>query len=91
MKIETSLFEDHKIRRIYDEESDVWWFSVIDIVQVLTQHTDYKAARNYWKVLKNTLPMLPQPKHYSVWCKAFLAPKPTKQFSFKARFSVCQC
>jgi len=50
-----TLFEDYQIRRVYDEESEIWWFSVIDIVQVLTQQADYKAARNYWKVLKNRL------------------------------------
>jgi hypothetical protein len=50
-----ALFESHPIRRVYDEKTEVWWFSVIDIVQVLTQHSDYKAARNYWKVLKNRL------------------------------------
>jgi len=50
-----TMFENYKIRRIYDEESEIWWFSVIDIVQVLTQQVDYKAARNYWKVLKNRL------------------------------------
>ena len=50
-----TLFEDYQIRRIYDEESEIWWFSVIDIVQVLTQQADHQAARNYWKVLKNRL------------------------------------
>ncbi len=55
MKTDMRLFEDYQIRRIYDEESEIWWFSVIDIVQVLTQQTDYQAARNYWKVLKNRL------------------------------------
>ena len=51
----TAMFESHPIRRIYDEDAEVWWFSVIDIVQVLTQQPDYQAARNYWKVLKNRL------------------------------------
>ncbi len=55
MKTDMSLFEDYQIRRVYDEEAEIWWFSVIDIVQVLTQQADYKAARNYWKVLKNRL------------------------------------
>ena len=50
-----TLFEDHQIRRVYDEDSEIWWFSVIDIVQVLTQQADYQTARNYWKVLKNRL------------------------------------
>ncbi len=55
MKTDMRLFEDYEIRRVYDEESEIWWFSVIDIVQVLTQQADYQAARNYWKVLKNRL------------------------------------
>jgi len=55
MKTNMTLFEDYQIRRVYDEESEIWWFSVIDIVQVLTQQPDYQAARNYWKVLKNRL------------------------------------
>jgi len=55
MKANTALFEDHKIRRIYDEEADIWWFSVIDIVQVLTQQTDYQTARKYWNKLKQRL------------------------------------
>ena len=35
-------FEDHAIRRIYEEDSETWWFSVIDIIQVLTQQPDYQ-------------------------------------------------
>ena len=55
MKISPAIFEEHEIRRVYDEKSETWFFSVVDIVQVLTQQPDYKAARNYWKVLKNRL------------------------------------
>ncbi len=55
MKTDMTLFEDYQIRRVYDEEAEIWWFSVVDIVQVLTQQSDYQAARNYWKVLKNRL------------------------------------
>jgi NADH dehydrogenase/NADH:ubiquinone oxidoreductase subunit G len=55
MKIIPAIFEDREIRRLYDEKSETWFFSVVDIVQVLTQQPDYKAARNYWKVLKNRL------------------------------------
>ena len=50
-----AVFEDYKIRRVYDEESETWYFSVVDIIQVLIQQPDYQAARNYWKVLKNRL------------------------------------
>ena len=55
MKTELTMFESQNIRRVYDEETEVWWFSVVDIIQVLTQQPDYQAARNYWKVLKNRL------------------------------------
>ena len=55
MNIQPTLFENHTIRRIYDEKTEIWWFSVVDIVQVLIQQPDYQAARNYWKVLKNRM------------------------------------
>ncbi len=55
MRTELALFEEHKIRRIYDDTSETWYFSVVDIIQVLTQQPDFQAARNYWKVLKNRL------------------------------------
>ena len=55
MPVQPALFDNHQIRRVYDEESEIWWFSVVDIIQVLTQQPDYQAARNYWKVLKNRL------------------------------------
>ncbi|MBI3771419.1 MAG: hypothetical protein HY272_01750 [Gammaproteobacteria bacterium] len=55
MKTDMALFESHQIRRVYDNESETWWFSVVDIVQVLTQQPDFQVARNYWKVLKNRL------------------------------------
>ena len=50
-----AIFEGHKIRRYYDEKTETWYFSVVDILQVLLQQSDYQAARNYWKVLKNRL------------------------------------
>jgi hypothetical protein len=49
------VFEDYKIRRIYDEKTETWYFSVVDIIQVLIQQSTYQLARNYWKVLKNRL------------------------------------
>ena len=55
MGVQPAIFEEHQIRRVYDEATETWWFSVVDIVQVLTQQPDYQAARNYWKVLKNRL------------------------------------
>jgi len=50
-----AVFEDFKIRRVYDADSETWFFSVVDIVAALIHQPDYQAARNYWKVLKNRL------------------------------------
>jgi hypothetical protein len=55
MKNDMALFEDYQIRRVYDEEAEIWWFSVIDIIQVLTQQADYQTARKYWNKLKQRL------------------------------------
>jgi hypothetical protein len=55
MKIIPAIFEQTEIRRAYDEKTETWWFSVVDIIQILTQKDDYQSARNYWKVLKHRL------------------------------------
>lgn len=49
------LFEKSRIRRIFDEPSQKWYFSIVDILQVLIEQPNYKLAQNYWKVLKNRL------------------------------------
>lgn len=48
-------FENNKIRRHFDEATQMWFFSVIDIVQVLTDQNDYKRAKSYWTTLKSRL------------------------------------
>ena len=55
MKIIPAIFEEREIRRVYDEKTQTWFFSVVDIIQVLTQQPNYKTAQNYWKVLKHRL------------------------------------
>ena len=55
MKKDLAVFEGHEIRRSYDEATETWWFSVVDIVQVLTQQPDSKTARKYWNKLKERL------------------------------------
>ena len=55
MPVQPAFFESHAIRRVYDEEAEVWWFSVVDIMQVLTQQPDYQTARKYWNKLKERL------------------------------------
>ena len=51
---ELKLFEDKKIRAKWDEEKEKWYFSVVDVVAVLT-YNDYQKSRNYWKTLKMRL------------------------------------
>jgi prophage antirepressor-like protein len=49
------LFEGKNVRAIWDDRQEKWYFSIVDVVSVLTDSNDYQAARNYWKVLKNRL------------------------------------
>ena len=49
------LFESQLIRTEWDAEAEKWWFSVLDVVAVLTEQPDYKKVRNYWKWLKSKL------------------------------------
>ena len=55
MTSQPAIFEGHAIRRVYDEAAEIWFFSVIDVVQVLTQQADYQTARKYWNKLKERL------------------------------------
>ena len=52
MKILPTEFDGQAIRRVYDEDTEIWWFSVIDVVQVLTGSYN---ARRYWSDLKRKL------------------------------------
>ena len=51
-KISIRFFDDSEVRAVWDDENIKWWFSVVDVVAILSQSTD---ARNYWYVLKNRL------------------------------------
>src|ERR1022692_4828565 len=55
MNKDLALFEGYQIRRLYDEKTETWWFSVVDIIRVLTQQPDFKTARKYWNKLKERL------------------------------------
>jgi len=50
-----AVFEGYKIRRIYDEEKEKWFFSVVDIIAALVQQPDHQTARKYWNKLKERL------------------------------------
>ena len=55
MKNTLAVFENFKIRRIYDEKSETWFLSVVDIIQALIQQPNYQTARKYWNKLKERL------------------------------------
>ena len=52
MKNELKVFENNNIRSVYDEENEKWYFSVVDIIAVLTESKD---PATYWRVLKKRL------------------------------------
>jgi hypothetical protein len=49
------LFENRKVRSQYDADKEIWFFSIVDIVGILTDQPTVDRARNYWKVLKSRL------------------------------------
>jgi cell filamentation protein len=55
MEEKVQLFETQQVRTAWDEQSEKWWFSVLNIITLLTDQADYKKVRNYWKWLKNNL------------------------------------
>ena len=46
------LFEEKKVRTVWDDQQEKWYFSIVDVCAVLTDQPDYDLAKNYWKVLK---------------------------------------
>ena len=55
MKNKLKIFEEKKVRSVWSEEKQKWFFSVIDIVAILTNQDDYKKAKSYWSTLKERL------------------------------------
>ena len=49
------LFEEKRVRTAWDDEQEKWYFSIVDVVGILTDQPDLDHARNYWKVLKHRL------------------------------------
>ena len=54
-KDKLKLFENKKIRYVWNEEEEDWYFSVVDIVEVLAESKDFQTARKYWNKLKQLL------------------------------------
>ena len=49
------IFQEHKVRTVWDDEQEKWYFSIVDVCGVLTDQPEIEHARNYWKVLKHRL------------------------------------
>ena len=54
-KISIRFYKDRKVRAVWDEEHNHWWFSVLDIVGAINEQDDHEKNRNYWKYLKTKL------------------------------------
>ena len=54
-KISIRFYKDYKVRAVWDEEHNHWWFSVLDIVGAINEQDDHEKNRNYWKYLKAKL------------------------------------
>jgi hypothetical protein len=52
---EIKIFEDKKVRTLWDGDQEKWYFSIVDVIAVLTEQNNFQGARNYWKVLKHRL------------------------------------
>ncbi len=80
-KISIRFFDDREVRAIWDEENSKWWFSVLDIVAVLTDQNDYTKTRNYWKYLKAKLKKENSQVVSATTQLKFLAPDGKKRFA----------
>ena len=49
------LFDGKQVRHIWDEEAEKWWFSVVDVIGILTEQPTHDGARKYWSVMKTRL------------------------------------
>ena len=50
-KVSIRFYKDHKVRAVWDEEHNQWWFSVLDIVGAINEQDDHEKNRKYWKYL----------------------------------------
>ena len=51
-KMSIRFYNDKEVRAIWDEETDKWWFSAVDVVSAINNEDDYKKAGNYWRQLE---------------------------------------
>jgi len=49
------MFENKKVRTLWSEDEEKWYFSIVDIIAILTEQSDFQKARKYWNKLKERL------------------------------------
>ena len=54
-KISIRFYENHKVRAVWDDQDNKWWFSATDIIRAINDEPDYVKAGNYWRWLKKKL------------------------------------
>ena len=54
-RTDIQLFDGRQVRYVWDEDQEKYWFSIVDVVAVLTEQADYQTARKYWNKLKQRL------------------------------------
>ena len=54
-KVSIRFYKDSKVRGVWDDEQNKWFFSVLDIIGAINEQEDYQKNRNYWKYLKAKL------------------------------------
>lgn len=80
-KISIRFFNDREVRAVWDEQNAKWWFSVLDIIALLTDQDDYTKTRNYWKYLKAKLKKENNQVVSATTQLKFLAPDGKKRFA----------
>ena len=54
-KDKIQLFQSQRVRTHWDQKQKKWFFSIVDIISILTEQKNFQGARNYWKVLKHRM------------------------------------
>ena len=49
------VFEEKKVRTVWDSDKEEWYFSIVDVIEILTEQPNHQGARHYWKVLKHRM------------------------------------
>ena len=54
-KVSIRFYKDHEVRAVWDNATNKWFFSILDVLSAINEQEDYAKTRNYWKYLKSKL------------------------------------